>query len=151
MSKVKILVAAVVVLVLVNISLVAFIMLRHGPPHPGKKDPKMMIIERLDFDPAQVQVYKGLILEHKSAIAVKGKEMMKLRQELYGLLGASDRSEANTLISRIGKQKAEIETVHFNHFHDIEAICHEDQKTAFKELSMELGRIFNMPPPPKRR
>ena len=151
MSKVRVLVIAVITLILLNVALVVFFVSRvpmHFGPPPRPDGPKRIIIERLHFDAGQIDAYEQAIAEHMQQVEEKTSEQKRLRNELYALFQGPDRSGADSIASAIGAVQAQIELIHFKHFQAIEAICRPDQKADFIALSHELARLFRGPPGP---
>ena len=149
MTKVRILILAVVALVLLNVALVAFL-LSHGPP-PRQEGPKRVIIERLHFDAAQISAYEQIIGEHQGWVDGKTAQQKRLREELYALLQKPGRDGADSIATAIGVVQAQIELIHFKHFEAIEAICRPEQRSDFIALSQELTQLFRGPPPRQER
>lgn len=151
MSKVRALIIAVIILVLLNVVLVAFFIFHAPPPPPMREGPKRIVIERLHFDPAQVDAYEKAIATHQEKIRAKGQEAMRLRNELYAKLQEPDSAGADSIAIAIGAVQAQIEMIHFEHFKAIEALCKPEQKADFVALSHDLARLFRRPPPDRRR
>lgn len=148
MSKVRLLSVLLVAMVLLNAILIgAWLWTKPSPP---RINPKNIIIDRLDFDAAQIKIYKELIEDHKSSIKLKADEMKLAKNALFTSLTNADDSSKTRLIEEIGSIKQEIENIHYMHFRDISNICRPDQRQQFYNLTKEMADLFGPPPhPPK--
>ncbi|MBK9762937.1 MAG: hypothetical protein IPO87_06130 [Flavobacteriales bacterium] len=145
MTKVKLLGMAVVVLVMLNVGTLAMLFLgRPGHHRPQRGEgPKAVIIERLQFDPKQVESYEVLIKEHQAAINLQDGIMMATRSALYLCLEGSNMEKRDSLLSVIAAVQWEIEETHVEHFGKIRALCRADQLSAFDTLSTDLAGYFS--------
>lgn len=146
MNKVTILSIVAALLLISNLTLVAFTFMHHRPGRPGIDDPKNKIIEKLHFDAAQVKDYEKLIQWHQKEIRAKQEQIMNLKNLLYGSL-AQGTPELNrdSLITQLGQLQMDIEQIHTRHFLDIRALCKEDQQKYFADLSQEIASLFAPP------
>lgn len=156
MSKIRFFQLMIVCLVVLNIGVISFVLIREhtGNKHrPGAN--REIIIGRLHFDEQQVQQYEGLIQWHRSRIHELESEMMAVRTSLYSTLNADSAqdSSSNRAYAQLAKIQVEIEQVHLKHFQDIHDLCKPAQQKAFEELSKDLPAMFGPPkgPPPHRR
>jgi len=141
MSKMKLLVVAIGLLVAVNL----FMMWQLSKP-PGLKGPQnqKIIIEKLALDASQVAQYDQLVGAHQRNIRMYDDSMKALKKELYTeSLVTSDTAGAQTIIQKIIEVQQSIEWVHYRHFEDIRALCRPDQLPAFDELANDLASMFN--------
>jgi periplasmic protein CpxP/Spy len=160
MSKIKLLTAAVVGLLIVNLGLLAFLLMSkpmrppgRGGPGPGKEGPKMLIIKRLDFDKDQVTAYEQLIGRHQELVEELNRETGDTKNNLYSTLADENQSKKDSLISRLGDLQEQIEQVHYNHFTDLRGLCRPEQREQFQALTQELAGYFGGPKntPPHRQ
>src|ERR1043165_1538928 len=103
MSKVRLLMWLTVSLLLVNILLVSFILIRqkHGPPH---KMPREIIIERLNFKGQQVDAYDNLIKWHRSEIEKTDEQIITLKKQIYqNLISTVNGGPDDSLITEVGR------------------------------------------------
>jgi len=110
-----------------------FMALHH--PH----GPRNEIIEKLHFDDKQVAEYEKLIHKHRNAINSAEHQLMNQKQQLYAHL---EEPFSDSILQQILKTQAEIEHIHFDHFRDIEQLCHPDQKVYFRALNKEIASLF---------
>jgi periplasmic protein CpxP/Spy len=151
MSKVKILIIAVISLFLLNIGLVIFTLLHHPPfpPPPQRgtemegRNHKMMIIEKLQFDAEQQAQYENLITEHQNAIKKTSDSIAESKNSLYHLLTADIHTTTkDSIIENIGRLQQKIELTHYAHFEAIKKICKPVQVKSFTSLTTELANFF---------
>lgn len=153
MSRTKLLTLLIIGLMLLNITLMIFLVLGKPapPPRPGQRQqPKEIIIQKLGFDQAQIDQYDKLIEQHRRQIHQKQGEINRTRRALYESLQAGKNINQDSLIARIGELQSEVEQIHLAHFKALHQICTPEQQSRFDELTHELARLFG-PPPPHRR
>lgn len=149
MTRIKI-VSFVCVLLLVSNAVLLVFFFKKPPHHHG---PKQQIIERLGFDEKQIKDYEKTIVNHRSQIHSKEKEIIQLKNKLYKELNCvEDKQIQDSLIQLLGKKQEEIEQIHFKHFQEIKQLCTKpEQMRKFERLTRELGRLFDKKPPhPKK-
>ena len=112
--------------------------------------PKNFIIKQLDFDVNQIKTYEELIDQHRKDIRENDRKIQNLKKNLYSLLLNENKQKADSLALEIGKIQTKIETIHFNHFLDIKALCKPNQINNFNMLSYELLEVFNHNKQPKK-
>lgn len=145
MSKNRFCIFVIVGLLISNLLLVAFVLMRKPPHHSGPRD---LIIERLHFNEDQVKEYDELIRQHRMQIREKEHEIMDLKTQYYSFLKNSDQKSEDLLILEIGKVSIEKEKINFKHFQDIKKICHPDQLKNFNDLINDFESLFNRPDKP---
>ncbi len=151
MNRLKLLKISVVVLVLINLILVAIVFIggKHHPPRHHNE--KQIIIERLDLNNDQVDIFEYSIEQHIHAIRAQEKELKRLKKELYLTLKSDDVEREKELLEELMKVKKKIEKIHLKHFKEIKGLCTEEQLPKFDALTEDLARIFAPHPPrPKR-
>lgn len=148
MNKVKLYGLLSIVLLIINISLIWFLVANNLNQKRGEA-PKRFIIEKLHFDSSQVQAYDKLIKWHRENINAADAKVKTLKEELYVCLQAEDKSAmADSLMQEIGKEKVHIEQIHYQHFIDIKKLCKANQLNDFNGMTTELARLFA--PHPRR-
>ena len=155
MTKQTILTGAVAGLLLINLSLVAFLALRKPMPSPGgrpdREGPKKLIIDRLDFTAEQTAQYEQLIKQHQTEIRRLNDEISQTKNGLYETLAGNDQSKEAFFISRLGALQRQVETTHYNHFLALKKLCTPSQQENFRELTRELSTYFAGPRQPPGR
>ncbi|WP_332452945.1 hypothetical protein [Chryseobacterium aquaticum] len=145
MTKNRFYIFIIIGLLISNMLLVAFILLKKPPQHSG---PRNLIIERLKFDENQIQQYDELISQHRMQIREKRHEMTDLKTRYYSLLKSEDNKNGDSLINEIGKLSMETEKINYKHFQDIKRICRPDQMKNFDNLIDDFENLFNRPDKP---
>ncbi len=153
MSKVKLLTIAVFGLLILNFSILGFIVL-HQPPHPERRSedrngPKNIIIQKLNFDEKQSAEYQKLIDDHQSKLKNLRDEIRETKQLLYQQLNTNDSKISDELEKKLGILQTQIEQTHYQHFSQIKKLCKPNQLKNYQELTKELTKLFNPNQPPK--
>lgn len=164
MNRQKLLTIVALGLLVVNLGLVGFLLLRKPPHQPlgggvhaGKHaGPRDIIIERLNFDSTQITAYDDLIREHRIGIRNAEREMREYKSELYQLLAHENQAETSaekfdSLICVIGDVQKRIEKINYEHFADIKTLCRPDQLPRFAELTSEIAVLFSHRRHPKEK
>lgn len=150
MNKLKVLGTAVVLLILVNLLLLAFLFF--GRPHPpGKNGPRDYMIEKLHFTPDQIEKFDQLIVQHRQQINQLDSRINALKNSLYLQLSKDATAVSNdSIIQQIGLVQMQIEQVNFSHFKDVKKLCNPSQLTYFDGLATELASLFSHRPPRRK-
>ena len=147
MKKVTFLTIAVIVLILLNISVLAFVFTKESNTallEERRPEPREIIIKKLHFDEEQQGEYQVEIKKHREKINELDRVIRENKHKLYDLLTTTyEQEEKDSLIEVIVNAQRKVEEAHFEHFQDIKAICKEDQLDDFDELVLELPRIFS--------
>lgn len=167
MSKTKLLSIAVIGLLIMNIAVVGFLLLRKPPKHgpeappmghdggpPGREGrPAKIIAERLQFNPEQVAAYEKLIADHQESLKAIKDSISITKNNLYRTLAGENSSGKDSLIAKLGLLQRQIELTHYQHFESLKKICRPEQFKYFDELTKELAVFFGPGkkdgPPPK--
>ena len=140
MKKTQILYMALAVMFIINIAWLFFYFFCNK--HQSNDGPKSLIIEKLNFDQAQVAQYEVLILEHRSAISQANEELQGFRSSLFHSLINETIMPNDSILNLLANKQIEIEKIHFTHFQQIKAICTENQLDSFNQLCLELANLF---------
>ena len=167
MSKTKLLTIAVIGLLIINIAVVGFLILKKSPhPRDGrppmaeegmpprrKDGPKNIIIDKLHFDKEQSAQYESLIKQHRVIIKSLNDSIRDAKNNLYSSLINDSFTGKDSLIAKLGLLQRQIELTHYNHFAAIKKLCKPDQLEDYTALTKELARFFapgkNNQRPPK--
>ncbi len=167
MSKIKLLSIAVIGLLIVNLGIVSFLLLRK-PPHPrgfrpemnqlegrpeGQAGPKNIIIERLHFDKEQVAAYEKLIEQHQATVKNIRDSIRMAKTALYNTLNNETFAGKDSVVNELNLLQRNLELAHYQHFAALKKICKPEQTENFDKLTHDLARFFspekNNPPSPK--
>jgi hypothetical protein len=138
------LVAMIAGLLISNILLVGFL------SNTVRKEPKTLIISRLNFNGHQIDLYENLIKKHRNAINPTRNKIQKNKKLLYKGLNNNEKIN-DSIFSIIKDLNNKIELINYNHFIDIRNICDDSQLKLFNEVSKDLHRIFSKKPPRPRK
>ena len=145
-SKNKILLIAVAILLLTNISMLVFFLM--GPPkkgmHGGREAMMTEFLQKeIGFTPQQIQQYDTLSKQHREKMKAMFEEAGKNKENQLKQLAASDFSDSsinNIAGQSIEKQKL-LEISMFEHLRDVRSICTPEQRPKFDSLVYKiLGR-----------
>jgi protein CpxP len=151
MKREKFLIAVIIALLISNLLLIGFLVLRPKPMH-GPNGPKEIVIKKLGFDDTQVTTYEALIEEHSRKIVDLNNQVANEKKTLYTYLNDNQStSKRDSIVNTIALIQSEIEKTHFAHFQDIKKICKPEQLPLYEKFSSEIQEIFERPKPPRRK
>ena len=141
---------AVVGLLIINVSLLAFLVLKKPPMPPQGPGPAMnreegpgkLIQQRLHLDKEQVEAYQKLISSHQDSIRNLDQQISEAKNELYETLADSSLSNSAGLENKLAELQKRVESVHYRHFLELKAICRPEQIDDFNKLTKELASLF---------
>jgi len=108
------------------------------------KEPKSIIIDKLNFDKEQIKQYDLYIQQHRKAIKENETAIKKLRSNLYTQLKYKlDTTKIDCLIGFISKQQGVAEHINYKHFIEIKNLCKPSQQKDFNELTNEIVSLFS--------
>ena len=151
MNKIKILSISIGVLVLLNLGLIFFILSNKPPRHPFrgghrnekmKDGPKIIIIDKLEFDEQQIGEYEKLIKIHQESINKLDEQLMQNKKLLYEQL-INNNALKDSLMTALSQIQHQIEETHYSHFEALKKICKPNQQNKFNELTVELSSLFS--------
>jgi len=154
MSKLRLLITTIVVLVLINAGLLGFILMRSNsanePVPPG--GPRNIIMRRLDFNKAQCEAYELLVEDHRSRSRQLHDRSRDLHNALYALLKKTpyEEHDADSLMACIAQNQMTMDRLNMSHFSDIKSICTGEQIEKFNRLVDDLTQLFAPHGPPKK-
>ena len=145
-SKNKILLIAVAILLLTNITMLVFFLI--GPQkkggHGGREAMMTEFLQKeVGFSPQQIQQYDTLSKQHREKMRAMFEEAGKNKENQLKQLAAADFSDSS--IHSIAGQSTEkqkmLEINMFEHLRDVRSICTPEQRPKFDSLVYKvLGR-----------
>jgi periplasmic protein CpxP/Spy len=155
MNKTTLLSVVAVLLLLANLAMVTlmFVGRKDAPLHqrpPHHAGPRDIIIERLQFDEAQVIAYDLLIEDHRAAIRDLDRQIMDARNAIYAGLTKESGTDSDALLGQIARIQQQVEKTHVLHFADIHDLCSEEQKPLFEDMARDLAAYFSPKHPPRK-
>lgn len=148
MENTKFLKAIIIILLLINVSTIAFMWMNR--PHP-KDVIGGFFAKELQFTEAQQKQFDALKEEHHNQVESLREENKAKHDAYFELLQnpTIDSAEVNKLAGEISKIKEKEELATFYHFQKVRAICDEKQKAKFDKVINEAARM--MAPNPSGR
>lgn len=148
MKNVRILSIAVVLLLLTNIGLVAFMLTQKkktGSKRPDGKEPSGMLVKETGMTEQQKKEYKQLKEEHLKSVRPLFDSIRAAKTAFFALIKDSTVNDSvlNLHSSRISVRQAELEKVTFAHFRKVRNIFSAEQQPkydAFIQKMMMRGR-----------
>jgi periplasmic protein CpxP/Spy len=139
------LVAAVIVLALVNLGTLAFIWI-NKPGHEDRPlpDAREMLIRDLRLNEVQTAQFDSLRNIHFATMQQYHEEMRRLKDDLFDRLKMPADSSVHQVTARIGEVQTKIDEATFSHFHALRALCDTAQKEKFDQIIHQVLR--NMAP-----
>jgi protein CpxP len=157
-DKSKLLWVAVIALLVLNFSTLAFIWFRHPPDHHEHEmhggNVADFLIHELSFSDEQVKKFDELKKDHHERVENIQHALHDLHDDFFNLMKADviDSSKVNSVADAMALKQKEIETVTFNHFSEVRKLCDADQKKKFDKVIDEAMRMMApRPPGPPRR
>ena len=142
MKKVKLLSIISSCLFAVNVFWIWFF-ISHRPPHRINKEPKTVIIEKLQFNEEQKKAYEKLIAVHRETIQTEDLKLLVLKNQLYLTLRESTTHRvADSLSTEIGIGQSKITNINYKHFQDLHTLCNPEQQILFYELCKDIAELF---------
>ena len=146
-NKFQILWIAIIVLVLLNGSMIAwFTFFGHRADSPER----LFLEQVLSFDEKQKESYRVMREEHFSK-ARSIREHIKLMKEAF-FNAMADNSitddELRKKSAAIGTEVAALDILTFKHFQEVRQMCTPEQKEKFDEIIVEVLRSMDRPGPP---
>jgi Spy/CpxP family protein refolding chaperone len=143
-----------VLLVLTNVTTLAFIWFRggphHGPPH-GEGGPKHFLIKELKMTDKQQDAYEKLITIHRSKADLYQDSIRAAKDQLFNLMKQEPQNDSLKQVKaeRIGELETSLGLWTFDHFKQVRGLLTAEQAKHFDEIINDaLDRRGPPPPPP---
>ncbi|MEM9000783.1 MAG: hypothetical protein AAGB24_11015 [Bacteroidota bacterium] len=149
MKKQVLLIVFMVFLMVMN-GVLLFLVTRNTGRKP--RPPKEFIADRLDFNQEQLARFMELEEEHHRKMRTIDERFLGLKETLFAHMGEVNFQKKNldSIAGLIGTLAQEREMEVFNHFNEIEKICHGNQKQRLKRIvatALRRGPAGAGPPP----
>jgi len=152
MNKLTFVSIAVVVLLILNGGLIAFIFFqeRHKPPRNRADE---VIVDRLQLNEEQIGRFEELKRIHRREVMQCHDSIGVLKRTLMNGLRTSspDHNAAAEVSTAIARKQKEIELATFRHFAALRELCDDRQKKLFDEFIQEIARALDRPHPPGKK
>lgn len=160
MTKQKILLALVGILLIVNITTLTFLWLqynRQGRPEPGMGT-RDFIIREVGLSPAQQLQYDSLRNIHRTNIIELNEENRKLHDQMFQNVGATsiDSIRLDSMALKLSQNEVKMQRMTIFHFRELRNILDSKQQIKFDKILQKALRLINrqvrpkpgqMPPP----
>lgn len=145
MNKIRVLSLVSAVLLLANLFLLWFV-ISHKGPNTRHREPKKIIIEKLQFDRHQQQQYQKLINAHREDLDQHQQKLRGLKNQLYANLSAGEQEgEVDFILNKMAGVNIEMERINYKHFQDLKQLCKPEQLVHFEQLTKDLAKLFQGP------
>ena len=152
-TKHKFLVAAIVVLIIVNLATIGIILFnphKWGTPNgmkPGMPPPQGMKFfeDELQFNGEQKVTFNKMRDEHFAQVKGLIDGMRKAKDEGYHELMQDnpDKTKVDSLFEVSGKLQVQLDKMTFEHFVKLKSLCTKEQLPAYNKLLQELTQKFH--------
>lgn len=130
--KTRIITIGLIVMVVLNIILIAFILRGQSrPDHRHGEQRGHHLEEQLRFDAQQTREFRALKRAHFKENRQLFRKMAGLKKQL---LLSNDSLKAKTIINDIETLQGQIDWNIYQHFQDVKNICHQDQLPAYEDF-----------------
>ncbi len=147
MNNTKLYRILILVLLVSNIVLASLLLKnskRGAKPHM-KRNPKAIIIKKLNLDDKQVVLYDSMVEAHREVMGPLREQINEQRITLFQ--HASDNAyNGDSMLNSIAILQEKLDSSFYYHFRDIRGILHEDQYPRYEKLQSEMSRIFTKGP-----
>lgn len=158
MKRMTFLTVSVIALLVVN-AVTLFILFHmhlggtHGLHGNNGKGPVDYIVRQLKLDEQQQKQFADLRDQHHAFARDAEREDERLHDLYFSMLKSDtpDKSKVDSVANLIGDQRRKLATVTFDHFRQLRALCHDDQKKLFDNTIDEIARMVTSHPdgPPR--
>lgn len=153
MNDSKFLKIAIVILLIINISTLAFFSFRpHGPrpPHPGMgpgRGPFEFLVRELKMTDEQKSKYETLRDQHHEAVESLREQSHDMHKAFFDLINAEpiDSIRVKNLADSISENQKQIELITFYHFKEVRSICTPEQQKRFDVIIDDALRMLQPP------
>jgi predicted negative regulator of RcsB-dependent stress response len=111
------------------------------------------LIEKLQFDSAQLIAFKHLQETHQHQIAATKDSMRMAKDRFFNLIDkdAVTESDLNAAATNAADMQIRLDRITFEYFKAVQGLCNTAQKIKFKQVIREALRIMGRPGPPPNR
>jgi len=148
---------AFLIMVVLNIALIAMMLGKQKMP-PQRKTPeiKSVIIEKLQLDEKQIEIYSELAENHHQRMSKINQAQKPLIREYFSFLKLEDQNSGtrDSLLAEINLLESDKLILTYAHFEELKEICNPSQQALFDEVIGGLiqdliGAQKNRPPRPR--
>lgn len=143
MNKQKILIIAVVVLVILNVTTLSLLWFskpgrQHHRSRRKQPDVDHFLKRKLDLSNEQAEIFKSIREEHFESTHDIQHSLREDRQQLSRILSSEDTALQNELMRKISNKNAAVERLNFRHLQNLKTVCNEEQKVKFDSVILRI-------------
>jgi periplasmic protein CpxP/Spy len=143
--------AFAIVLLLLNLILIAFLLLKpladHHRMQREEGGPGHFLIQKLKFNAAQETAFDKLRKAHHDSIEILQAEGKKLRKSFFdGLITNANDSTTLLMADKIAANQKQIEMLTYHHFVEVKKLCTPEQIGVFNDIIQEVIQNLQRPP-----
>jgi periplasmic protein CpxP/Spy len=148
MSKRKLWIAIVVVLLVVNTILLALLWIGKKPRRMIGGTAKDYLTKELSLNDAQVKQYDELRDEHVETIRKLNDDMKDLKDNMFDNLSNNnvDSNKVKSLLQEVGENEKARDSITFYHFRKLRTILTAEQQQKFDKIIKNVLRMMGPPP-----
>jgi periplasmic protein CpxP/Spy len=153
MVKSKIWITIVVILLIINTVLLAFLWLGKRPRRMAGGSAKDYLIKELSLTEAQIKQYEDLRERHISGIRKVDNDMRDLKDNMFDNLSSTtiDTNKVNGLLQQIGRNESAKDSITFYHFRNLRSILNKGQQEKFDKIIKNALQMMAVPQGPPMR
>ena len=156
MTTNKVIKISLLVMVVLNVTLLFFLMNppNHPPQYPKETPGPLFqrISEKLQLTPEQQQSFERMAMEHREKMHEIENRQATLVNAYFETLKHEETTEANRLLTQITKQEASKLQITYAHFQDLKNLLNPSQKADFQLIVEDVLKVIvnqsKVPPPP---
>jgi Spy/CpxP family protein refolding chaperone len=144
-NRSKIFLSIIAILLLANIALVSFFLMKKGNPrHEKRQDRKAMIAQflknEIGFDTLQLQQYDTLSTRHKANMKKMFDSLGMSKDKQFKQLAAADFSDSamNSIAGQSAASQKIMELKMFSHLKNVRLLCKPEQQQKFDSLFVKV-------------
>lgn len=153
-TKNRNLLVIIVVLLLTNIAVLGYFLWykKPGPPpHGGGRERHSLgdlLKKELDFDSAQLAIYKDMREKQKNVLHPMFDDMRKAKDSLFSLIGKVDASDSSVqrLAAYVGDQQEALDLQTFKYFSEVRKLCKPEQEAKYDSLMAQMFKRMGRKP-----
>ena len=151
-SKNKILIWSVILLVIANVAVLATIWLTHSKQRPNRGTPADYLVKELGLNKEQEDKLRSLGKEHHEQSLRIREQIKEARHNLFQQLKQSTVNDSAKIIAadNVAKNLKQLDLLTFDHFRQVRAICTPEQQKKFDEIIEEVLQMIATGPRPGR-
>ena len=152
MNNTRFLKIVIVLLILVNLGMMAFIWFNSPVSKPSDQPPFApgFLVKELELSGSQQKNYLGLRGNHRKILGQLQERDKILHTRFFDQLFSEvpDSKSVQALVDSITENRRKMEVLTFDHFMQVRQMLTPDQQKKFEEIFEEVLRMVLPPPPP---